>query len=143
MICSIKGVVRIHDFLVCIRILIRICISMGFIRGSGSSYTCLSLIDHDLGSLKTCSSGVSGSAKLDIRISGILVGDPYPPPPPMHTSYRMKTTGNIPTRLMVEAVLRIRILDPGSGAFLTPGSGIGFFRIPDLGSRIPPDMFES
>jgi hypothetical protein len=29
--------------------------------------------------------------------------------------------------------------DPGSDAFLTPGpgSGIGFFRIPDLGSRIP------
>jgi hypothetical protein len=34
--------------------------------------------------------------------------------------------------------------DPGSGAFLTPGSvirdpgsGIGFFRIPDLGSQIP------
>ncbi len=26
--------------------------------------------------------------------------------------------------------------DPGSGAFLTPGSGIGFFRIPDLRSRI-------
>jgi hypothetical protein len=28
--------------------------------------------------------------------------------------------------------------DPGSGAFLTPGpgSGIGFCRIPDLGSRI-------
>jgi hypothetical protein len=26
--------------------------------------------------------------------------------------------------------------DPGSGAFLTPGSGIGFFRIPDPGSRI-------
>jgi hypothetical protein len=28
--------------------------------------------------------------------------------------------------------------DPGSGAFLTPrpGSGIGFFRVPDLGSRI-------
>ncbi len=26
--------------------------------------------------------------------------------------------------------------DPGSGAFLTPGSGVGFFRIPDLGSRI-------
>ncbi len=27
--------------------------------------------------------------------------------------------------------------DPGSGAFLTldPGSGIGFFRIPDLGSQ--------
>jgi hypothetical protein len=46
-------------------------------------------------------------------------------------------------------VLRIRIRDPGSGAFLTPGSGIGFFpdpgsrisdpgsRISDLGSRIP------
>jgi hypothetical protein len=29
--------------------------------------------------------------------------------------------------------------DPGSGieCFLTPGSGIGFFRIPDPGSRIP------
>jgi hypothetical protein len=27
--------------------------------------------------------------------------------------------------------------DPGSGAFLTPGSGIGFFRIPYPGSRIP------
>jgi hypothetical protein len=27
--------------------------------------------------------------------------------------------------------------DAGSGAFLTPGSGIGFFRIPDPGSRIP------
>ncbi len=26
--------------------------------------------------------------------------------------------------------------DPGSSAFLTPGSGIGFFRIPGLGSRI-------
>jgi hypothetical protein len=25
--------------------------------------------------------------------------------------------------------------DPGSGAFLTPGSGMGFFRIPDLGSQ--------
>ena len=25
--------------------------------------------------------------------------------------------------------------DPGSVAFLTPGSGIGFFRIPDLGSQ--------
>jgi hypothetical protein len=33
--------------------------------------------------------------------------------------------------------------DPGSGAFLThkPGSGIGFFRIPDLGSRIPTPYF--
>ncbi len=35
------------------------------------------------------------------------------------------------------SVLQIRIRDPGSGAFLTPGSGIrnGFF--PDPGSRIP------
>ncbi len=31
--------------------------------------------------------------------------------------------------------------EPGSGAFLTPGSGIGFFRIPDLGSRIPNPYF--
>jgi hypothetical protein len=34
-------------------------------------------------------------------------------------------------------------LDPGSSAFLTPGSGIrnGFFWIPDLGSRIPNPYF--
>jgi hypothetical protein len=39
--------------------------------------------------------------------------------------------------------------DPGSGAFLTPGSGIWdpesgmvFFRIPDLGSRIPRPYFK-
>jgi hypothetical protein len=36
-------------------------------------------------------------------------------------------------------ICSVASLDPGSGAFLTldPGSGIGFFRIPDLGSRIP------
>ncbi len=28
------------------------------------------------------------------------------------------------------------VADPGSGAFLTPGSGIGIFRILDLGSLI-------
>ena len=41
------------------------------------------------------------------------------------------------------AVLRIRIRDPGLGAFwpLDPGYGIGFFRIPDLGSRIPRPYF--
>ncbi len=42
-------------------------------------------------------------------------------------------------------VLRIRIRDPGSGAFLTPGSGIGirnrFF--PDPGSRIPDPGFQN
>jgi hypothetical protein len=34
--------------------------------------------------------------------------------------------------------------DPGSGAILTldPGSGMGFSRIPDLGSRIPRPYFE-
>ncbi len=35
------------------------------------------------------------------------------------------------------AVLRIRIRDPVPFWPLDPGSGIGFFRIPDLGSRIP------
>jgi hypothetical protein len=35
------------------------------------------------------------------------------------------------------AVLRIRIRDPGVGAFLTPGSGIRNRFIPDPGSRIP------
>jgi hypothetical protein len=42
-------------------------------------------------------------------------------------------------------VLRSRIRDPGSGAFLTPGLGSGirnrFFRNPDLGSRIPTPYF--
>ncbi len=37
------------------------------------------------------------------------------------------------------------VADPGSGAFQTldpdPGSGIGFYRIPDLGSRIPTPYF--
>jgi hypothetical protein len=27
------------------------------------------------------------------------------------------------------------VADPGSGAFLTPGSGMRFFQIPDLGSQ--------
>jgi hypothetical protein len=42
-----------------------------------------------------------------------------------------------------ESMLRNSVADPdpGSGAFLTPGSGIGFFRIPDLGSQI--HIFES
>jgi hypothetical protein len=35
------------------------------------------------------------------------------------------------------AVLRIRIRDPVPFWPLDPGPGIGFFRIPDLGSRIP------
>ncbi len=41
-------------------------------------------------------------------------------------------------QLQFISVLRIRIRDPGLGAFwpLDPGSGISFFRIPDLGSRI-------
>jgi hypothetical protein len=43
------------------------------------------------------------------------------------------------TELMVEIIIglqgypvsNVAYPDPGSGAFLTPGSGIGFFRIPD------------
>jgi hypothetical protein len=38
-------------------------------------------------------------------------------------------------------VLRIRIRDPVPFWPLDPGSGIGFFRIPDLGSRIPNPYF--
>ena len=48
-----------------------------------------------------------------------------------------------------QSVLRIRIRDPGSGAFLTPGSGIrdpewvfSGSRISDPGSRIPIPYFE-
>jgi hypothetical protein len=38
---------------------------------------------------------------------------------------------------------RNSVADPGSGVFLTPGSGKGFFRIPDIGSRILTHIFES
>jgi hypothetical protein len=41
------------------------------------------------------------------------------------------------------AVLRIRIRDPVPFCTLDPGSGIGFFRIRDPGSRIPNTYFES
>ncbi len=48
------------------------------------------------------------------------------------------TKNGKPTKCdVLNSVLRIRIRDPGSGAFwpLDPGSGIGFFRISDPGSR--------
>ncbi len=47
-----------------------------------------------------------------------------------------------PDALTWSTVLRIWIRDPGSGAFLPPGSGIrnGFFL--DPGSRIPTPYFE-
>jgi hypothetical protein len=32
-------------------------------------------------------------------------------------------------------IFDISVADPGSGAFLTPGSGIGFYRLLDPGSR--------
>jgi hypothetical protein len=43
--------------------------------------------------------------------------------------------------MYLTAVLRIRIRDPVPFWPLDPGSGIGFFRIPDLGSRIPNSYF--
>jgi hypothetical protein len=47
-----------------------------------------------------------------------------------------------PTRLHTYLVpTSVADPDPGSGAFLTLGSGIGFFRIPDLRSRIPNPYF--
>jgi hypothetical protein len=46
-----------------------------------------------------------------------------------------------PTQRGEHQVLGSADPDPGSGAFLTPGSGIGFFRIPDLGSWIPNPYF--
>ena len=44
-------------------------------------------------------------------------------------------------RYRFSSVLRIRIRDPVPFWPLDPGSGIGFFRIPDLGSRIPNPYF--
>jgi hypothetical protein len=45
----------------------------------------------------------------------------------------------------VFAVLRIRIRDPGLGAFLTPGSGMGESQHPDPGSGMnnPDHIFQS
>ncbi len=45
------------------------------------------------------------------------------------------------TRAPKAAVLRIRIRDPVPFWPLDRGSGLGFFRIPDLGSRIPSPYF--
>jgi hypothetical protein len=41
--------------------------------------------------------------------------------------------------MLTFVVTSVADLDPGSGAFLPkdPGSGKNFFRIPDLGSRVP------
>ncbi len=39
--------------------------------------------------------------------------------------------------------LFFRLADPGSGVFLTPGSGILSRFFPDLGSQIPNHTFES
>ncbi len=44
-------------------------------------------------------------------------------------------------KLCPHPVLRFRIQDPGSGAFLTPGSGIRNRFFPDPGSRIPNPYF--
>jgi hypothetical protein len=41
----------------------------------------------------------------------------------------------------LKAVLRIRIQDPVLFLPLDPGTGIGFFRIPDLESQIPNPYF--
>ncbi len=38
--------------------------------------------------------------------------------------------------VLVDLAFSVADPDPESGAFLNPGSGIGFFRIPDLGSWI-------
>jgi hypothetical protein len=44
------------------------------------------------------------------------------------TDYKKKVTGPL---IKKNTFLEARVRDPGSGAFWTPGSGIGFFRIPD------------
>jgi hypothetical protein len=42
---------------------------------------------------------------------------------------------------LTKIIVTYSVADPGSGAFLTPGSGIGLFRIPDPGSLT--HIFES
>jgi hypothetical protein len=53
------------------------------------------------------------------------------------------SAGSISLDSALKMITYTSVADPGSGAFLTldPGSGIGFFRIPDLGSRIPNQYF--
>jgi hypothetical protein len=53
------------------------------------------------------------------------------------TRYRRISSNKFDLTKTPEPVLRIRIRDPGLGAFLTPGSGIRNRFIPDPGSRIP------
>jgi hypothetical protein len=91
-----------------------------------------------------------------VRSSGIDAKESIPPAYVAWWPVRQIGLLYQPARLQYIAVLRIRIRDPGSGAFLTPGSGIRnrFFsgsqssdlgsrisdpgsRIPDPGSRIP------
>jgi hypothetical protein len=56
------------------------------------------------------------------RRSGFIAVVLFGPPPPLMVHRRA-----VPASVADP--------DPGSGAFLTPGSGIGFFRIPNLGSQ--------
>ncbi len=47
---------------------------------------------------------------------------------------KMGTAIAEPKNIVSNSVLRIRIRDPGLGAFLTPGSGMGESHHPDPGS---------
>ncbi len=55
--------------------------------------------------------------------------------PKVPTTFLPTGTWSVP-QIRIRPVLRIRIRDPGSGAFLTPGSGIRNRFFPDPGSRI-------
>ncbi len=79
---------------------------------------------------------------------------PRPPPPPPSSCFSFSSTSTFTAspftawgegRGVLQTYCRKRISvadpDPGSGAFLTPGSRIGFFPDPDLGSRIPNPYF--
>jgi hypothetical protein len=46
-------------------------------------------------------------------------------------------------QFQAEIILLSSVADSGPGALFLPGSGIGFFRIPDLGSQIANQCFES
>ncbi len=56
-------------------------------------------------------------------------------------SEKLKSYLNGKEKESLSAVLRIRIRDPVPFWPLDPGSRIGFFRIPDLGSRTPRPYF--
>ncbi len=84
---------------------------------------------------------LKGSLTRDIRLHVFFMNQcpPGPPSIPLEPNFfeNSRRYSRINVYHRCQPVLRIRIRDPGSGAFLTPGSEIRNRFFPDPGSRIP------